>query len=245
MFTGQFGNAANTVAANLRTLIVDDRYTVNGEVLDWDSVKEGDYLTLTPQQAFSDDLDNFGFYKVKRNLVKYFIQGGSITDKINEQNCFQLEYLGGNDTLSIRQGFEYDIRVMDDLATNLADDFVQRSGDTMTGDLIIESPYGIKTVSIDTSEDSDLTINRKNTPKIIIGEDKTTHDQKSTYIQTAADTVGDPLDLVHAQYVDDKITAANQELDDLNDQLDILNNRIEAVAKILEQYEFVCAAGRS
>ena len=242
-FTGEFKNAADTTSSNLRTLVIDDRYVTNGEVLDWDSVKEGDFLTITPINAFTNDLDNFGLYQVKKNLVNYFIQNGDISSKINEQNCFQLEYLGGNDNLDIRQTFSYDIRVMNDIATNLADDFVKKSGDTMSGDLRIENTAGLYTKLVDSGEDVDLVINRDGVRKMMVGSDETVQDQKNTYIQAAADSVSNPLDLVHKQYVDDVVVIAGQELNDLSDQVDILNNRIEAVGKILEQYELVCVSG--
>ena len=242
-FTSEFKNAADTTASNLRTLVIDDRYVTNGEVLDWDTVKEGDFLSITPINAFTDDLDNFGLYQVKKNLVNYFIQNGDITGKIKEQNCFQLEYLGGNDNLEIRSTFEYDIRVMSDIATNLADDFVKKSGDTMSGNLKIDNTHGLFSVLVDSGENTDLSLQRNGSPKILLGTDANTHHQKSTYTTNAAAQLSDPLDIVHKQYVDDVVVIAGQELDDLSDQVDILNNRIEAVAKILEQYPLVCVSG--
>lgn len=245
-----FGFLNSSSYSNFKTAhtLLADETSVPDNNINWSVVKPDDFLMVSEFDAITGKPSdtNFALYKVVKNLNKDFIQDGSLT-QVDGYHMLQLSWEGGKDDGAYFPTQSYSIRVMSDFRTELDGDYLSKTGDTVLGNLeFINSSIILRGSSTAGSalvfnEPVNQTIHKPNEDLVVrvgSGTGVTFHnDGKVSGVVTPEST--ELTSVVNVGYVKSEVSTINSSIDQVASDLNVVDQRIDAIARILDQFNFL------
>lgn len=218
------------------TLFVDTTAADTGTNIDWESLRADDFLSISDVDDHGQaSSTHYGMYKVIKNLSADFGPNGDASmPDVQGIKVLHVVFEGGNIHGNYYPNNDYIIRGMSEFRSQIDGDYVAKAGDTMTGTLAFDTTTAI---NLPRSENqvitklSDDIILRMASGDINVKSDKT--------ITGIADPDENVLSsAVNVGFLDSKIVVVDSKLDDIIADLAVTDQRVDAIGKIRDQYDF-------
>lgn len=234
-FIGEFEGSSLNRFSNLRTLVVGGKDADTNDI-DWASTVAGDLIEIS-RVTSGDERDRqvYSIYKIAKNWSEELGQ-----NPLNEDPyILELEYIGGTPNYNYTPTAQYRFRYLADFKADITENFVERSGDKMTGNLVMESASIEFTDNVNGPYDSHFV---KQSGDVTFKMETADVTIKSDGLITGAETTEgtEVKDVVNVDYLQSKLTIVDNETDRLDQKIDSIDQKLDAIAKITETFDYQC-----